>query len=183
MKTTTKFKAILLALAGLSFGSTASAQLAFTNANAKFGGNFHSGCATTVTDVNFDGLDDVFHMDNGSDLYLQLQNKDGSFTTHFIMNHGGGSSWAMTCADVDHNGWKDVAFDGGAGIMLIKIFGGSGGVTFTSTTLFNSGFFLQNATFADMNNDGWIDLFCCDDNDVSKLYLKDGTGILTFQHL
>ena len=178
MKTTTKFKAILLALAGLSFGSTASAQLAFTNANAKFGGNFHSGCATTVTDVNFDGLDDVFHMDNGSDLYLQLQNKDGSFTTHFIMNHGGGSSWAMTCADVDHNGWKDVAFDGGAGIMLIKIFGGSGGVTFTSTTLFNSGFFLQNATFADMNNDGWIDLFCCDDNDVSKLYLNDGTGNL-----
>lgn len=178
MKTTTKFKAILFALAGLSFGTTANAQLAFTNANSKFGGNFHSGCATTVTDVNFDGLDDVFHMDNGSDLYLELQNRDGSFTTHFIMNHGGGSSWAMTCADVDHNGWKDVAFDGGTGIMLIKIFGGGGSVTYTSTTLANSGFFLQNATFADMNNDGWIDLFCCDDNDVSKLYVNDGTGNL-----
>ena len=29
-------------------------------------------------------------------------------TLHFIVNHGGGS-WAMTCADVDQNGWKDVA--------------------------------------------------------------------------
>lgn len=179
MKTTTKFKAVLFALAGfLTIGSNANAQLAFTNANNKFGGNFHSGCATTVTDVNFDGLDDVFHMDNGTDLYLELQNRDGSFTTHFIVNNGGGSSWAMTCADVDHNGWKDVALDGGSGIILIKIFGGGGSVTYSTTTLQNSGFFLQNATFADMNNDGWIDLFCCDDNGPSQLYVNDGTGNL-----
>ncbi len=29
-----------------------------------------------------------------------------------------------------------------------------------------------------MNNDGWIDFFCCDDNDASKLYLNDGAGNL-----
>lgn len=179
MKTTTKFKAILFVLAGfLTVGNGANAQLAFTDANAKLGGAFHSGCATTVTDVNFDGLDDIYHLDNGTDLYLELQNRDGSFTTHFIVNNGGGSSWAMTCADVDHNGWKDVALDGGSGILLIKVFGGGGSITSTTTTLMNSGFFLQNATFADMNNDGWIDLFCCDDNGPSQLYLNDGAGML-----
>ncbi|MBK6989957.1 MAG: VCBS repeat-containing protein [Bacteroidetes bacterium] len=179
MKTTTKFKAILFALAGfISVGNTANAQLAFTDSNSKISGPFHSGCATTVTDVNFDGMDDLFRLDQGNALYLDLQNRDGSFTTHFIVNHGGGSSWAMTCADVDQNGWKDVAFDGGSGIQVIKIFGGGGSITYTSMTLANSGFFLQNATFADMNNDGWIDLFCCDDNGPSQLYLNDGAGLL-----
>ena len=35
---------------------------------------------------------------------------------------------------------------------------------------------LQNATFCDFNNDGWIDLFCCDDNAAAHMYLNDGAG-------
>lgn len=180
MKTITKFTAILIAIAGmLTIGKNADAQLAFTNFNSKLPfGNTYSGCAVTVTDVNFDGLDDIFHLNHGTDLILEIQNRDGSFTSHSIMNNGGGSSWAMTCADVDQNGWKDVALDGGGGILLIKIFGGGGSITSTSTLLQNSGFFLQNATFADMNNDGWIDLFCCDDNGPSQIYLNDAAGNL-----
>ena len=158
-------------------GYSATAQLAFTNANSKIG-TTHSGCSVTVTDANFDGLDDIIRLDAGHILNLEIQNRDGSFTNHLVADLASGSAWAMTCADVDHNGWKDIVFDGDNSILLVKIFENAGVISYTSTSLTNSGFFLQNATFADLNNDGWIDLFCCDDNDASHMYLNDGTGNL-----
>lgn len=167
-----------LFLAVATAGTLSAQQLAFTNANNKLSTNSRSGCAVTVVDVNSDGLDDIVRMDQGHIINLELQQRDGSFYHQLITDIGGGSAWAMTVADVDKNGWKDVVADGTGGIRLVKIFESNGVISFTNTLLAQSGFFLQNATFCDMNNDGWIDLFCCDDNDVSKLYLNDGAGNL-----
>jgi hypothetical protein len=165
-------------LFSLSWG-TASGQLSFTNANNLLSNSgMRSGCSVTVADANNDGLDDIIRMDEGHLINFELQERDGSFTNHFVADIGGGSAWAMTTADVDHNGWRDIVADGSNGIRLIKVFENAGVISSTNTLLANSGFFLQNATFCDMNNDGWIDLFCCDDNDVSKLYLNDGAGNL-----
>lgn len=162
----------------LAWGVSA-AQISFTNSNSLLqNSNFRSGCAVTVVDANNDGLDDIIRMDQGHLINLELQERDGGFTNHFVADIGGGSAWAMTTADVDQNGWKDIVADGSNGIRLIKVFENAGVISSTNTLLANSGFFLQNATFCDMNNDGWIDLFCCDDNAVSKLYLNDGTGNL-----
>ncbi|MFZ7153181.1 MAG: FG-GAP repeat domain-containing protein, partial [Bacteroidota bacterium] len=177
MSISTRIRTLLAACAILLAPAT-KAQLSFTNANNKIAGPMYSGCAVTVTDVNFDGLDDILRMDQGHNVSLELQNRDGSFSNHYLTSIGSGSAWAMTCADVDHNGWKDMIADGNSGIELVKIFESGGNITSTTTTLQNSGFFLQNATFCDMNNDGWIDLFCCDDNAVSKLYVNDGSGNL-----
>lgn len=179
MKTTTLMKWLIICAAFLFSGNAANAQLAFTDANAALSvGGVYSGCAVTVTDVNFDGLDDIFRMDQGHMLSLLLQNRDGSFTGHSLLSIGSGSSWAMTCADIDHNGWKDAIMDGDNGIQVIKVFETAGTITYTTSVLTNSGFFLQNATFCDMNNDGWIDLFCCDDNAAAHVYMNDGAGNL-----
>ncbi|MFZ9942551.1 MAG: FG-GAP-like repeat-containing protein [Bacteroidia bacterium] len=172
-----KLFAITMVCLAYSAGLVAQ-TVSFTNSNNKLATNSRSGCAVTVVDVNSDGLDDIVRMDQGHIINLELQQRDGSFYHQMITDIGGGSAWAMTMADVDKNGWKDVIADGTGGIRLVKLFNNGGNITFTNTLLAQSGFFLQNATFCDMNNDGWIDLFCCDDNDVSKLYLNDGAGNL-----
>ena len=172
-------KLLIAAFASVLFGvDVVNAQLSFTNSNSVVPFNSRSGCAVSVVDVNGDGLDDIVTLDQSNLMNVMLQRREGGYTNQFIVDIGGGNAWAMAMADVDKNGWKDMIADGLNGIRLIKLFESGGVITHTNTLLANSGFFLQNATFADMNNDGWIDLFACDDNNVSKLYLNDGAGNL-----
>jgi hypothetical protein len=172
-------KLLIAAFASVLFGvDVVNAQLSFTNSNSIVPFNSRSGCAVSVVDVNGDGLDDIVTLDQSNLMNVMLQRREGGYINQFIVDIGGGNAWAMAMADVDKNGWKDMIADGLNGIRLIKLSESGGIITHTNTLLANSGFFLQNATFADMNNDGWIDLFACDDNNVSKLYLNDGAGNL-----
>jgi hypothetical protein len=178
MKNFTLKRAVAMCCITLVGISTSFAQLSFTNSNSRLETVTHSGCVVTVTDVNFDGLDDLVRMDDGHLVNVDIQERDGNFTNYYITDNGGGSSWGMAVADIDQNGYKDIVADGNGGINVIKLFWNGTTFTYTTTTLANSGFFLQNITICDVNNDGWVDVFCCDDNDASTLYLNNGSGSL-----
>jgi hypothetical protein len=156
------------------------AQFQFSNANTRLNNAaVHSGCPIAVTDWNFDGLDDIIRLDQGKSLYIEIQRTNQTFETRFMgdMNTSSGWAWAMCVADVDHNGYKDVVAGGyGPALRMMKM--SNDGMSATMVSLPNSGFFLQNASFGDFNNDGWEDLFACDDNGPSNIYLNDGAGNL-----
>jgi hypothetical protein len=157
----------------------ASAQFSFSNANTATGlTDAHSGCAVAVVDVNNDGLDDIVKMDLSTSLRVELMGQDGTFTYYDLGNISGSSRvWGMACADVDHNGWKDVVTGVNGTLYLVKLSWVGGTITKTQTTLSGS-YFVQNITFGDFDNDGWVDLFVCDDNNYSKIY-KNNAGTLT----
>ena len=178
MKNFTLKRAVIACSLVVATSSAALAQLSFTNSNARLETVTHSGCVVTVTDVNFDGLDDLVRMDQGHIANVDIQERDGNFTNYYIRDNGGGSSWGMAVGDIDQNGYKDIIADGSGGINVIKLFWNGSTFTSTSTTLTNSGFFLQNATLCDVNNDGWIDYFGCDDDAASHLYVNNGSGSL-----
>lgn len=154
------------------------AQFQFENANSRLStAAFNSGCPTTIVDWNNDGLDDIIRLKNGKSVYVEIQKTNQTFETRYFGDFSGsnGWAWAMCVADVDHNGYKDIV--GGAGssckIMMIS----NDGTTGTLVTLAGS-YFVQNCTFADFNNDGWEDLFACDDNAPAHIYINDGAGNL-----
>ncbi len=167
------------------------AQVAFKNANQLLDNpNFYSGCPVAVVDWNKDGLDDIIRLDQTHLLYVQIQKPGHQFQTLYLGDFGpnpipnGHFGWSIAVADIDKNGYMDIVAGGPINNGAVKIFmtnsTGTGG-NFISIP--NSNYFLQNATFGDFNNDGWIDLFCCDDNAESHLYLNDGTGTLAVSTL
>jgi hypothetical protein len=163
------------------FGAvSAFAQFSFTNSNSLIPTATHSGNAISVVDVNNDGLDDLVRMDQSEVLVVSLQKQNGTYT-HYNLGSitGGDNVWGMAVADVDHNGWKDVATGTVDQMYLVKL-GWSGTTITASTTTLAGSYFVQNVTFGDMNNDGWVDLAVCDDVDYMKIY-KNNAGTMVLQ--
>ncbi|MEO8085756.1 MAG: FG-GAP-like repeat-containing protein [Bacteroidota bacterium] len=176
MKTSTYCRSVFMTSCFVLGTFASMAQFAFTNSNALFTTQTHSGCAVTVVDVNNDGLDDMLIMDQSSNLVVRLQNRDATFTSYPLGQVYGSHVWGMAAADVDHNGWKDVV-TGSGDAVLVKL--GWNGTTVTSNiTSLTGGYFVQNVTFGDFNNDGWADVAVDDDNDYAKVYINDGAGNL-----
>jgi hypothetical protein len=174
------FKNLLLSGFFIANSLGAFAQLSFTNSNSRLTSATNSGCPTAVVDWNNDGLDDIIRLDQGKTVFVEVQRTNQTFQSialgSFVTNSGW--AWGMCVVDLDQNGFKDIiaggSGSGGIKVMMIN----SDGISATMSTLPNSSFFLQNITAGDFNNDGWIDLFTCDDNNLSKIYVNNGSGSL-----
>jgi len=153
------------------------AQVSFTNANAAKGlANAYSGVAIGVADMNADGFDDIIHLNDGRILTIQYQKPDGSgFTTAVLGSVSSQSQWSMCIADVDNNGFNDVLTGGRYDGM--KLYSANAvGENHTMNLLPGATLFVQGSNFADINNDGWIDIFACHDDAAGRLWGNDGTG-------
>ena len=153
------------------------AQFEFANLNTKLSNaNFNSGCSVTIADWNNDGLDDIIRLDQGRNAFVEIQKTGSQFETRSFGQMATRSAWAMCVAELDKNGFLDIigGWNGSCKVIMIN----SDGVTSNLITLPSSNFFLQNITAVDANNDGWIDLFTCDDNGESTIYMNDGAGNL-----
>jgi hypothetical protein len=166
----------------LLIGGSAMAQT-FTNKNSSLhsstgtvgsNGNKRSGNSVTVVDINNDGLDDICQMQDNGEIRIEYQQVGGAFTYQYIGTFGASGSWAMCAGDVDKNGYKDIISGYGSSLKLMKI--DASGMMGSVITLPNSGFFVQNMNFMDVDGDTWLDIFACDDNAYGKIYRNDGTG-------
>jgi hypothetical protein len=167
---------------GLVIGAlNANAQFGFTNSNSRLTPtSMRSGNCVTVVDVNNDGLDDIVRMDQSTTLWVDLQARSGNFTSYNLGAVSGSGVWGMAVADFDHNGWKDVVTGPNGSVYLAKLSWNGTTIVKTQSTLANSNFFTQNITCGDFNNDGWDDVYVCDDNAYAKVYMNDGAGNLQF---
>lgn len=171
----------------LNFESTVFAQAAFKfdQLNSKLTATtMRSGGPVAVIDWNNDGLDDIVRLNQGNTVIVEVQRTNQAFQTINLGNFGQGSgwAWAMCLADVDKNGFLDIIAGGyGPAVKIMKT--SNDGQTGVVSNLPSSNFFLQNLSYGDFNNDGWIDIFCCDDNNENKLYLNDGAGNLLLSNI
>lgn len=137
-----------------------------------------SGVALGTTDMNGDGLDDIVRLHDRDNLEIEYQQADGSFTR---LDYGDipGNAWSLSLGDVDGNGYTDI-FIAGAYDGLKVLLANSDGTDFSGTTLPPPSVFAQCSNFADMDNNGTLDLFVCDDDDLSAPFSNDGEGNFTY---
>ncbi|MCB0654266.1 MAG: VCBS repeat-containing protein [Saprospiraceae bacterium] len=154
-----------------------SAQISFTNRNDLLtNSNFHSGVGIAVLDMNNDGLDDIARMDNGHTVEIQHQLPGGNgFSSLSVMTVNGGSQWSMCAGDVDNNGYNDIL--AGGYYDKIKILSANDdGTAYTNQFAPGANIFAQCSNMADINNDGFLDLFVCHDDGESRIWANNGDG-------
>ncbi len=154
------------------------AQLSFVNrTNTLHFPNVFSGAPIGIADMNGDGLDDIVRLNQTSTLLIDYQtppldpNFDGSTPLSLT-----GTQWSICVADYNNDGNADI-FTGGAYNGLKVLEANLGGTAYTITNIDN-GVFLQSSNFADINNDGLVDIFACHDDGISHAYRNTGSGFV-----
>ncbi|MFZ4786215.1 MAG: FG-GAP-like repeat-containing protein, partial [Flavobacteriales bacterium] len=150
------------------------AQVTFTATSAGLQPVSATSYADCAADMNQDGLDDIVRVTSAG-IYIDYQNEDGSFTPFFqsmaIQNL---PSWSICAADIDGNGFTDLLL--GAGNAVSFVYASDDGTSFTEDA-FPEYIFTQRSTFADIDNDGNLDSFCCHDVDQCHPY-RNVNGVL-----
>ena len=174
------FFPVITALLSLS---TTYAQT-FTDQSALIGGPWYSGVCMGVVDMNGDLKDDIVHLDAGNILHIEYQTTPGNnFTQYTFGSVSSISEWGLCVADVDHNGYNDILIGGNyTGLKLLKANAGGTAYILSFMPVNGGGLFTQTANFADINTDGWVDAFVCDDVADPQKFRNDGSGNFTFDN-
>lgn len=168
-------KHITLAFSTLALCSVGTAQLAFTNATSLMSNITLSGGCMGVVDMNGDGLDDIAKLHNSRVFQVDYQNADGSFTLVDYGQVSNSGQWGWAIADLDNNGHKDMVSGGnGDGTHYVRI---TAPGTYTMQDLNGADFFTQAMSIGDVDNNGRLDVYACDDVGPPRLWFTNASGV------
>ena len=173
----------LLSLSALAVSSLAFAQVTFSDQTSALmpTSSFHSGNAVGVCDMNNDQKDDIVRASGNTTMYIEYQNAANAVFTEQSFTNGIGDPWGMCVGDVNNDGYNDVLWgDYGNTFILTRATATTyTGLNVTASTTTNF-IFVQGCNFADVNNDGNLDAFVCNDVAMPHIYVGDGSGGWTF---
>lgn len=154
------------------------AQISFTNGSTLLPDQtLASGAPVGIADINDDSRDDIVILNNTTDIHVDYQNSDGTFT-EYLFGNVNNNSWALMLGDVDNNGFSDWVTGGSYnGVQLTT---GTSETNYTSNTLTGASIFVQASSFVDINNDGCLDLFMCHDDGANAIWTGDCAGNLSY---
>lgn len=156
------------------------AQLNYTrNHNYLKSDDIHSAIPVGIVDVNGDGRDDVVRLDDGKHLNVAIRaaNKD-QFVEYEYPNAIRGEVWSLVVGDLDDDGINEIILSGFYTGSLVYQFNPK---TFAieQRQVTAPDYYTQGTNLVDLNLDGALDLFVCDDNDISDIFINNGSGQLT----
>lgn len=135
-----------------------------------------SGVTIAIADMNGDGKDDIIRLNQGKVLNIEYQTTPRNFFGHStVATIANNPQWSLAIADADRNGLNDIVV-GGAYDNIKLIYNQEGNSNFDITNVENSSILLQGSNFVDINNDGNIDLFACNDDGNNRKFVNDGQG-------
>ncbi|MCH1507135.1 MAG: FG-GAP-like repeat-containing protein [Verrucomicrobiales bacterium] len=159
---------------------TNSASITFLDRSSRLANPSHaSGVAMGIADMDQDGLDDIVHLNAAKDLFIDHQSPEGArFVAQSLGRVSSQRQWGLCLADADDNGYPDVLSGGYYDDLHLKWNNGSR-KAYNSTNLTSPRLFLQAVNFADINGDGYLDIFACHDvGDNAKFRGGNGRGFV-----
>ncbi len=159
--------ALLLALAS-------NAQT-FSNASSSLPDSYNSGNCVGFADMDNDGYDDIVVLDGSKTVKVLYQNGSGEFTEVNYGDVSNNNQWGMTIGDYDNDGHKDVFSGGAYDGVHVKHIDEIG--QWSDFDLENGSMFMQACNFADIDNDGQLDVFGCHDDALSRTWKGNGSAL------
>lgn len=131
-----------------------------------------------IVDMNGDHKDDIAGV-SANNLRLHYQGVAGALTVADIPITGTSlmPSWSLAAGDYNRDGFNDLVLGNGNGVSIWR--SNATGTAYTSITP-GEYIFCQRTNFADLNNDGNLDIFSCHDIAPNVYYLNNGAGGLTY---
>ncbi len=174
----TRLLRIATGIAAVAISTSAFAQITFSDQTTLLPtATFHSGNGVGVCDMNNDHKDDIVRASNNTTQYVEFQQAaNDTFTELSSVGQNIGDPWGMACGDFNNDGYTDVSWGDGYGYTRILHWNGSNYTATNVTTLTGATpDFPQGCNFHDINNDGFLDAFTCNDNTTSDIFLGNGT--------
>jgi ASPIC and UnbV/FG-GAP-like repeat/Secretion system C-terminal sorting domain len=139
-----------------------------------------NGITSCVVDMNGDYLDDIVGVDDGIVHILYQATNDSGFSGEDLTspNTQNMPYWSIAAGDYNKDGFNDLLYGSGGGSTLML--SNSTGTAFATKIETPVGFLTQRTNFVDIDNDGKLDAFMCDDNAPNVYFLNDGNGGGTF---
>ncbi|MDQ3109365.1 MAG: FG-GAP-like repeat-containing protein [Bacteroidota bacterium] len=162
-------------------GMLSAQQIPFVNQTTLLPTSVHGGNSIAVCDMNNDGKDDIVRAANGNSVQMiDYQAAANDTFTEAAFTGVIGDPWGLCVGDIDNNGFNDVMWGDYGTIRMMHA--NATGTDYTSTNIADpSNFiFVQGCNFFDINNDGDLDAFVCNDVDMPHIYTGDGTGTWNF---
>ena len=148
-------------------------RISFTNQAISSSGIYNN----CVVDMNGDYLDDIVSVVSPTQIVISYQQTSGSFNSvsYTIPSTIIAPTWSIAAGDLDNNGFNDLLYGSGSGISFVKA--NATGTAYTSERK-NESYLTQRSNFIDINNDGKLDAFVCDDNAPNRTYINNGTTLV-----
>lgn len=151
-------------------------QVVFVDASVKLPNTtFKSWLQKGVADMNADGRDDIVLANDFGEFFILHQQIDGSFKEMPLGRVQPRTPLSVILADVDNNGYADILTGGEyAGVRILKA--NSDASAYSISRLPQDRIYTQASALADINNDGWLDAFVCDDDSTNGIWRNDKKG-------
>ena len=128
-----------------------------------------------IMDIDGDLVDDMILVDRG--IWLKAVRSYGkNFSLQLIdtLKVSSNPEWTLTSGDLNNDGLNEIITSGIYNLISISTLKNN---KFTKKG-FQSGIYAQASNTVDINNDGWLDYFVCNDDGPNKIYLNDKSGNL-----
>ncbi len=162
----------------LFFPSWLSSQIKFLSSTTSLVPTDHfSGSVVGIADMNADGLDDIIRLQNSRILSIAYQTAPGKpFIIRNIDQIAAYEFWNVVIGDINQDGWNDMVFGANEnpGYVYYSLPSGDSVIYQKQALLGSEKAYAQAGNLVDINNDGWLDFFLCNDIGENKIWANSG---------